>query len=154
MKNAQKPHRSKRTDRTSPKPRKSAVHPSLTTLLFPFVTNMAGMDTGIAIINPTAEPFADDPQTGSCAIHFFGNCIGGGAPATQVTPPVLPGGHVAFTLSGGGVGVPGGPSFQGYLVVECRFKNARGFAMMVRMGEPDKLGGCYLAEVIPNRDGA
>ena len=37
-----------------------------TTLLFPFVTNQAGFDTGIAISNTSDDWIGTDPQRGSC----------------------------------------------------------------------------------------
>ena len=42
-----------------------------------------------------------------------------------------PGSTVAFVLSsGGGLGVTGTPDFQGYLIAQCRFQFAHGFAFI------------------------
>ena len=151
MKNTKKTPQSKRAKRVESAPEKSVAQPPLTTLLFPFVSNQAGYDTGIAITNPTAEPFCETPQYGSCSIHFFGNVAGGPAPGTQVTGVVPPGGQITFVLSTGGtLNAPLAPGFQGYLIMECWFKNARGFAMIGDVGMKHIATG-YLAEVIPSR---
>ena len=61
----------------------------MTTLMFPFITNQAGFDTGIAISNTSASPFGNPPQAGICTIHYYGGMIGGGlAPINQTSPVV------------------------------------------------------------------
>jgi hypothetical protein len=50
-----------------------------TTLLFPFVTNQAGFDTGLAISNTSKDWLGTDPQAGACTIHYHGSTTGGGA---------------------------------------------------------------------------
>ena len=84
-----------------------------TTLLFPFVTNQAGFDTGVAISN-TSE------GSGSCTISFHG-------PGTfdDYDAPKLDGeGHMTFELA------TKAPGFQGYITASCAFRDAYGFAFI------------------------
>jgi hypothetical protein len=110
------------------------INPCRTNLLFPFVTNQAGFDTGIAISNTSQDIFsASSDQTGPCRIHYFGGTSGGGpAPATQTTSAAVPaGGQVLFvTSSGGTLGITGTPGFQGYVIAQCDFQYAHGFAFI------------------------
>jgi len=48
-----------------------------TTILFPFVTNQAGFDTGLAISNTSKDWLGTDPQNGTCTIHYHGETTGG-----------------------------------------------------------------------------
>jgi len=48
-----------------------------TNLLFSFVTNQTGFDTGIAITNESLTP-ASAGVPGSCALNYYGSIIGGG----------------------------------------------------------------------------
>ena len=116
-----------------------------TVLLFPFITNEAGFETGIAIAN-TALDYLNpggkvtsvaSGQTGACTIYFFGSVAAeGGAqpaipsapnfPAASKTPAAIaPGTTHADTLTD----VIGGP-FQGYAIAVCPFLYARGFAFI------------------------
>jgi hypothetical protein len=107
-----------------------------TNLLFPFVTNQAGFDTGIAISNTSADHFADPQnrrQGGRCTINYFGNVTGGGnAPNPQTTNADIPaGGQLTFVVSSGGnFGIAGTPGFQGYIFARCLFRYAHGFAFV------------------------
>lgn len=107
----------------------------VTNLLFPFVTNQAGFDTGIAVANTSRDPFgvAMRPQSGSCAINYYGNTpSGGAAPAAQrSSTPIESGATMTFVLSSGGShGIAATPGFQGYLIVQCDFRYAHGFAFV------------------------
>lgn len=118
----------------------AGAKPPVTNLLFSFMTNQTGLDTGIAIANTTADPFGTPPQDGTCTITFFG----AGAPAPFVTPPILAGTvyvNVASSLA---------PGFQGYLIAECDFPLAHGFAFVSDVGAQDVAMGS-LALVIPPR---
>jgi hypothetical protein len=110
------------------------INPCRTNLLFPFVTNQAGFDTGIAISNTSQDIFtASSDQSGPCRINYFGGTTGGGpAPATQTTSAAVPaGGQVLFVLSSGGtLGITGTPGFQGYIIAQCDFQYAHGFAFI------------------------
>jgi hypothetical protein len=108
----------------------------VTNLLFPFVTNQAGFDTGIAISNTSRDPF-DSPndrlQAGTCTLNYYGGTTGGGpAPAAQTSNAnVEAGGQLLFVLSSGGnLGITGTPGFQGYIIAQCRFQFAHGFAFV------------------------
>jgi hypothetical protein len=54
-----------------------------TNLLFPFVTNQAGFDTGFAIANTSLDPFGTKTQQGACVINYYGTTTGGGAARPQ-----------------------------------------------------------------------
>jgi hypothetical protein len=107
-----------------------------TVLLFPFVTAQSGFDTGIAISNTSADPFAnpqDRRQQGTCTLNYYGGVTGGGnAPNPQTTnAPIPAGGQLTFVLSSGGnFGVTGTPGFQGYIFARCLFRYAHGFAFV------------------------
>jgi hypothetical protein len=106
----------------------------VTNLLFPFVTNQAGFDTGIAVANTSRDPFGNAlrPQSGACTVHYYGGTPqGGAAPAAQKSNTVEPGSTLTFVLSSGGShGISPTPGFQGYLVVQCDFRYGHGFAFI------------------------
>lgn len=121
-----------------------------TNLLFPFVSNQAGFDTGAAIANTTADPYGTSPQTGNCQLNYYGGTTGGGAaPAAQTTTTPLQGGQTAvFTLSSGGTnGIAATPGFQGYIIAICNFRYAHGFAFISDLGA-QRLSHGYLALVL------
>jgi hypothetical protein len=107
----------------------------VTNLLFPFVTNQAGFDTGLAISNTSRDPFSGNAgrlQAGTCTINYYGATPGGPAPSAQTTNAnVEAGNQLLFVLSsGGGLGITGTPGFQGYIIAQCRFQYAHGFAFI------------------------
>lgn len=120
-----------------------------TTLLFPFVTNQAGFDTGIAISNTSADAVGTPNQQGKCTISYFGNTTGGGAvPPPQTSADVPAGKQLVFLLSsGGGLGIAATPGFQGYIIATCNFQYAHGIAFVSKLGGQDP--SIYLALVIP-----
>jgi hypothetical protein len=124
-----------------------------TTLLFPFVTNQAGFDTGMAISNTSSDWLGTDPQTGACTIHYHGATTGGGAaPPEQTSTPIAGGEQLIFTLSGGNnaQNITGAPEFQGYIIAVCEFQYAHGFAFITDgFGGIPALAQGYLALVIP-----
>jgi len=136
-----------------------------TTLLFPFITNQAGFETGIAIantgldnLNPTGKVTSvATGQAGACTINFYGS-VGaeGGAQPTQPTAAnfpsatnkptttIAPGTTHADTLTD----VVGGP-FQGYAIAVCPFLYARGFAFIeYGLATSNGIVEGYLADVI------
>jgi len=117
-------------------------------LLFPFVTNIAGFDTGVAIANTTADTLNGlAPQAGAITLTYYGTTTGGGAaPSTQVTTSSVPAGsELIFTLSGGGnYGILATPGFEGYLIVRTDFQYCHGFAFISDAGA-QKLAEGYLA---------
>jgi hypothetical protein len=124
-------------------------------LLFPFVTNQEGFDTGIAIANTTADPFHTVAQVGTVVLNFYGTVTGNlPQPAAYTTQDVVQAGtELVFTLSQGG-GVPGGGSpaivvpnfagFQGYVIAQANFQYCHGFAFISDVGA-QKLAEGYLA---------
>lgn len=115
-------------------------------LLFPFVTNQQGFDTGIAIANTTVDPFGTSAQQGLVTLYYYGNTTGGGAaPAPQKSASVAAGTELVLTLSGGGnLGVAATPGFQGYVIAVASFQYCHGFAFISDMGA-QKLAEGYLA---------
>lgn len=119
-----------------------------TNLLFTFVTNQAGFDTGIAIANTSLDPFGTATQKGACVINYYGGTTGGGAaPAAATSPVVAAGTELIFLLSSGGGGVAATPGFQGYIIAQCAFQYAHGFAFISDLGS-QKLAEGYLALVM------
>ena len=84
-----------------------------TTLLFPFVTNQLGFDTGLVITNASEG-------SGSCTIGYSG--------------PDAPDDIRCTSLSGGEQWVNLlshiAPEFQGYITANCEFRDAHGFAFI------------------------
>jgi len=115
-------------------------------LLFPFVTNQAGFDTGIAIANTSQDPFGTVPQTGTVKLWYYGGTTGGGAaPAAQTSQAVAAGAELVFTLSNGGnLGIAATPGFQGYIISVAQFQYCHGFAFISDLGA-QKLAEGYLA---------
>ena len=128
-------------------------------LLFPFVSNAAGFDTGIAIANtslsPTDSTFTQTlAQSGPIQFWYFANgalarteCTNtttkGQCPGTTFVPA---GGVMSFTLFGGSNtwGLNGAPTgFTGYMIAKTGFQYCHGFAYFSDLGRT----------VIPNQYG-
>jgi hypothetical protein len=140
-----------------------------TTLLFPFVTNQSGFETGIAIANTgldnlgAAGKTVATGQSGACTINFYGSI--GAEGGTQPTAPtaanfpsatakpittIAPGTTHADTLTD----VAGGP-FQGYAIAVCPFLYARGFAFIeYGLATSNGVVEGYLADVIAANRGS
>ncbi|MGC9970915.1 MAG: hypothetical protein ABSE56_10020 [Bryobacteraceae bacterium] len=138
-----------------------SINPCVSNLLYPFVTNKAGFDTGIAIVNTsldnyggTKKPFNTNYQHGACTVYYFDGTTS--APAPQPTADIPAGGMVTFTLQSGGV--PGSTSsaqgFQGYIIATCAFQYAHGFAFISDRNTPSIGSQGYLALIIPDRGGS
>ena len=93
-----------------------SVTPCETTLLFPFVTNRTGFDTGMAITNISE-------QDGTCTIEYSGS-ESSDAPDDFTSDPVESGGQWIALLSGIA------PEFQGYITATCEFQGGHGFAFL------------------------
>ena len=124
-----------------------------TTLLFPFVTNRFGFDTGIAVSNTSEDWKGTAKQRGVCMVHYIGN-IGDNGPRVPMdeTSTVIEGGEqMTFTLSAGNPvwDLTGAPDFQGFLVIMCEFQWAHGYAFITdgAAGIPTLAQG-YLALVL------
>jgi len=117
-----------------------SINPCITNLLFPFVTNQIGFDTGLAISNTSSDPFGTSTQTGTCTLNWFG----ANAPAATLTPNVAAGTSYVTLASSAA------PNFQGYMIAVCRFQYAHGFAFVSDAGA-QRLAMGYLALIIPDR---
>jgi hypothetical protein len=100
-----------------------------TSLLFPYVTNGGGYETGIAISNTSMDPFGTIQGSGACSMYFYGpnqpsNAIAFANPAGGTT--IAAGGQIANTLSN----ILGQTGFSGYAVAVCNFQFAHGFAFI------------------------
>src|ERR1035437_434915 len=115
-----------------------------TSLLFPFVTNQAGFDTGIAIMNTTSDPFGTKPQSGICTFYFYGQS----APPNYPTP-IIPSGNNTAASTYAFLASTIAPGFQGYMISVCNFQLAHGYAFVSDIGA-QKLAHGYLALVIDN----
>lgn len=124
-----------------------------TSLLFPFVTNQLGFDTGIAISNTSTDDLASNgtkssavAQNGTCTLAFYG--AGAPSPSTVTTPNVPTATTYTAVLSGIAAG------FQGYIVANCGFQYAHAFAFITDgVGANGGLSQGYLALVINNATG-
>jgi len=115
--------------------------PCNTNLLFPFVTNANGFETGIAISNTTKDPFSTANQSGTCTLNFYQSGVSGATnPAAVTAPnlaeganqPYLAGEDYAFTLTQAlGVNASNPATFQGYIIAQCNFSNAHAFAYIL-----------------------
>lgn len=122
-----------------------------TNLLFPFVTNQVGFDTGLVISNTTKDPFGTENQNGACTLYYYGDTNGAAPPPSQTSGTVPAGDYLAWGLSSGGkFGVTATPGFQGYIIARCKFQMAHGFAYISDLGNQKTAHG-YLALVL---DGA
>jgi hypothetical protein len=115
------------------------VNKCATHLLFPFVTNEVGFDTGIAISNTSMDQYGTSIQHGTCDLFWYG----ANAPAKNTTPDIAAGSTWASTA------MVMAPNFQGYVIADCQFQYAHGFAFVTRVGAVDIAMG-YLALVIPD----
>ena len=125
----------------------------VTNLLFPFVTNQGGFDSGVAISNTTRDDKGTVAQAGACSIYYFGSTTGGGAAPPQQTSNIVPSGaQLVFTLSGGNASqsIAATPGFQGYMMALCQFQFAHGFAFITDgFGGVPSIAEGYLALVVP-----
>jgi ABC-type glycerol-3-phosphate transport system permease component len=112
-----------------------------TNLLFSYVTNAAGFDTGISISNTGTDPFGTVGQAGTCTFNWYGAAFTGATP----TPNILPGTTYVTLVSTTLNNVTGG--FSGYMIAQCRFSYAHGFAFISDLGARNLAMG-YLAPVV------
>jgi len=113
-----------------------------TVLLYPFVTNQGGFDTGIAIANTSTDPFGTRTQTGSCDMNFYGDSA----------PPKVNTGNIATGKVYTTLASTAAAGFQGYMIATCQFQLAHGFAFISDLGA-QKLAMGYLALVLPTGTG-
>lgn len=125
-----------------------------TNLLYPFVSSVTGFNTGMAIANTSKDPFGTANESGVCLVNFYGDAAGGAVdPPQQKTSKAIPAGKVAtFNLLFGNAdwGITPVAGFQGYIIVQCNFRWAHGFAFI---SDPSNLQTAhgYLALILdPN----
>jgi hypothetical protein len=111
-----------------------------TALLYPYVINVNGFDTGIAIANTSTDPFGTSAQAGTCSLYFYGTA----QPTVNpfVTPTVATAtvyANLASTLA---------PGFDGYMIANCNFQFAHGFAFVSDVGARNLAMG-YLPLILP-----
>ena len=123
-----------------------------TTLLFPFVTNRFGFDTGIAVSNTSYDWKGTPKQRGRCMVHYIGKVGDDGPMPDTATSTIVEGGEqMTFTLSAGNPiwSIDPTPDFQGFLVIMCEFQFAHGYAFITDGGAGiPTLAQGYLALVL------
>ncbi len=125
------------------------VNACSTNILFPFLTNQVGFDSGIAIANTSTDPFGTAPQSGPCKLNYYGETTGGGAAPAAQTSALIPSGRTmtATLSSGGNFGVAATPGFQGYVIAQCNFQYGHGFAFISDVGA-NRVSEAYLALIM------
>jgi hypothetical protein len=116
----------------------SAQPASTTNLLFPFVVNANGFDTGIAISNTSADPFSTATGSGTCTLSIYSTGV---TPVTFTTPTIAPGTTFTTVLSTIAAGT------QGYIFAACNFSFAHGLASVSKIAVSGPFS-TYLALVI------
>jgi hypothetical protein len=128
-----------------------------TDLFYPFVTNVAGFDTGIYILNGGQSGGGNSGQSGTCSIKFYdGSTTGTTSVQTRTSPTLGPGQNYAFVVSDPDKGKTG--FGNGYVHAVCQFQNAHGVAFVSSYGSAAvgsaPPGSIYLALVgDPNSSG-
>jgi len=114
-----------------------------TDLLFTFMTNQAGFDTGFEIANTSTDPFGTAAQNGTCTLNWYGT--GPAAGTATTTPTIASGNYYVNLVSTAAAG------FQGYMIAVCNFQFGHGFAFITDgYGGPGRgASQGYLASVIP-----
>jgi len=114
-----------------------------TDLLFTFMTNQAGFDTGFEIANTSTDPFGTAAQNGTCTLNWYGT--GPAAGTATTTPTIASGNYYVNLVSTAAAG------FQGYMIAVCNFQFGHGFAFITDgYGGPGRgASQGYLASIIP-----
>jgi hypothetical protein len=133
-------------------------------LLWPFVTQQYGYDTGIAIANTSTDNLAAGggsvatPQEGTVTFNYYGVVgVNGPPPPAQtssISTPVASGTVLLYTLSQGNTAIGldnRGANFTGYLITTAQFQYCPGFAFISSLGAGPTSNGIsegYLALVL------
>ena len=123
-----------------------------TNILFPFVSNQGGFDTGLAIANTSKDPFGTALQTGACTVNFYGTVGTSKVCLAYPSPSITGGEHFVWSLSTGGA-VQATAGFQGYVIAQCQFQYGHGFAFISDLGA-QRLAMGYLALVMDDSIGS
>lgn len=116
-----------------------------TTLLFPYVTTVAGFDTGLAVANTSQDPFGTVSQNGTCTFNWYEAGVSGTNPPAFTTPVINAGTVYAF----GAVSETANTQFTGYAIAVCNFNYGHGYAAVTDVGARSILSG-YLPLIIQN----
>jgi len=118
-------------------------------ILFPFVTNQAGFDTGIAVANTSQDPGAafgfdsSGQQQGSVTFFYYGVGTNGAAAPAPQTSAIVPAGQVlTYDIFSGGGAIGAGPNglnasaagFQGYIIAQTSFQYCHAYAFISALG--------------------
>jgi hypothetical protein len=135
-----------------------------TILLFPYITDFVGFDTGIAISNTSLDnlPIGASNQPGACSVTFYG---GGGIASTLGTSGVYsstedsslttgiiePGQTWAFSVSSIDPGYASTSTYgtTGYAIAICNFQYAHGYSFVSDFAVRN-FAAAYLALIIPD----
>ena len=133
-------------------------------LLWPFVTQQFGYDTGIAIANTSTDNLGvggasnAQPQQGTVTFNYYGVVGTNGPPppaqTTGVSTPIASGTVMVYTLSQGNTSIGldnRGANFQGYMITTAQFQYCHGFAFISALGAGPTANGIsegYLALVL------
>ena len=146
-------------DKVSPRPRfidtggapldAASIRRCTTTLLYPWISNQAGFDTGVVVSNTSADWLGTPHQLGSCTVHWHGAEASGPLDAGDDTTSAVinAGEQFVFLVSNEA------PGFQGYIIIVCDFQFAHGFAYLSDgfTGVPTQAQG-YLALILEDYD--
>jgi hypothetical protein len=126
----------------------SAPQTCQTTLLFPFMTNQAGFDTGFSIAATSTDPggtqnLIANANPGTCVLYFYGDAAPTTAPSVAASV-----GYIELHSTVSAVA----PGFQGYMMAVCDFVFAHGYAFITDgfMGPGRGLSEGYVANVVGN----
>jgi hypothetical protein len=126
----------------------------VTNILFPYVANVVGYDTGIAIANTSYDVQAiaptTTPQSGPLTLYLYKSFVEPGpapAPATFTVANVSAGNVWAGTMSTN----PAFAGSTGYIIAVAQFQYAHGFAF-ISYGDAGglKLAQGYVGNIIPD----
>jgi len=132
-----------------------------TILLFPYVTDYVGFDTGIAISNTSYDTgsvptgLGASNQAGTCGVTFYGDAgiaTNFGTMGTYTSPTaVQPGSTWAFGLTpiDTTFGTAAFTGTTGYAIAVCNFQYAHGYTFVSDYGLRN-FAAAYLALVIPD----
>jgi hypothetical protein len=120
-----------------------------TTLLFPYVINVAGFDTGLAIANASTGSTGTtiSPSSGSCNVNFYGTAV-------PTTNPYATGTIATGTVTAFDIGTVAS-GFSGYAIAVCNFQGAHGYAFISNgLTTGSGVAANYLAVVLADNGAA